>query len=92
MKRLFTNSNVSLSADTIHDHNSWDLPGVTANATDYISLAVSLALAPRQADGSLPNNDFARLVAGSDLIDKGYDVGLSYCGLAPDLGPFERCP
>ena len=37
----------------------------------------------RQADGSLPNNGFARLVAGSDLIDKGVDVGLPFNGSAP---------
>jgi len=48
--------------------------------------------APRQADGSLPDNGFARLVAGSDLIDAGVDVGLPYCSSAPDLGAFEYCP
>ena len=47
-------------------------------------------MAPRQADGSLPVNDFARLVARSDLIDKGVDVGLPFAGAAPDLGAFER--
>ncbi len=48
-----------------------------------------LAKAPRQADGSLPANGFARLVAGSDLIDQGVDVGIPYLGAAPDLGAFE---
>jgi hypothetical protein len=47
-------------------------------------------MAPRQADGSLPVNDFARLVAGSDLVDKGVGVGLPFTGSAPDLGAFER--
>ncbi len=84
-------SNANLAAGTIQVNNSWNL-SVTADANDYLSLLVSLAQAPRQADGSLPNNDFARLVASSDLIDKGVDVGLPYCGAAPDLGPFERCP
>jgi len=83
-----TVSNVSLSADTIQANNSWNL-AVTANAADFRSLAASLAAAPRQADGSLPNNDFARLVVNSDLIDKGVDVGIPYLGLAPDLGAFE---
>jgi hypothetical protein len=48
--------------------------------------------APREPDGSLPANGFARLVAGSDLIDKGVDVGLPYTGSAPDLGAFEFSP
>ena len=43
----------------------------------------------RQADGSLPVLPFLRLAAGSDLIDKGTDVGLPYVGKAPDLGAFE---
>ncbi|MCX6028766.1 MAG: hypothetical protein NT169_05630 [Chloroflexi bacterium] len=77
-----------MSADTIQPNNSWTLP-VTANAADFRSLAADLAAAPRQADGSLPPNDFARLVADSDLIDKGVDVGLPYFGSAPDLGAFE---
>ena len=43
----------------------------------------------RQADGSLPVLPFLRLAAGSKLIDKGKDVGLSFLGTAPDLGAFE---
>ncbi len=43
----------------------------------------------RQADGSLPVLTFLHLAAGSDLIDKGTDVGLPYVGKAPDLGAFE---
>lgn len=82
-------ANANLSPDTIHDHNSWDLPGITANIADFRSLDVNLAKAPRQADGSLPDNDFARLVTDSDLIDQGVDVGIPYLGVAPDLGPFE---
>ena len=84
-------SNANLATGTEAVANSWNL-AVTADAADYRSLDVNLAKAPRQADGSLPNNDFARLVAGSDLIDEGVDVGLPYCGGIPDLGPFEYCP
>lgn len=51
--------------------------------------ATGLAVGPRQADGSLPAIDFLRLAAGSHLIDSGVDVGLSFNGLAPDLGWFE---
>ena len=43
----------------------------------------------RQADGSLPVLPFLRLAAGSDLIDKGTDLGFTFTGKAPDLGAFE---
>jgi hypothetical protein len=86
-------ADVNLSADTIQDHNSWNpATGVTADTADFFSLDETLAKAPRQADGSLPDNGFARQVAGSDLIDAGVDVGIPYCGSAPDLGAFEYCP
>jgi hypothetical protein len=80
--------NISLATGTTNTHNSWNL-AVTADAADFISLLVEFAKAPRLADGSLPVNDFARLVASSDLIDKGLDIGIPYLGLAPDLGAFE---
>lgn len=68
--------------------NSWNLP-VTVSPADFLSVAESEALAPRQADGSLPNVNFMRLAPKSDLIDKGMNVGLPFSGTAPDLGPFE---
>jgi hypothetical protein len=74
---------------TIQVNNSWNLPAVTANAADYLDLTETSAKGPRQADGSLPSNEFGRLVAGSDLIDKGVPVGLPFSGAAPDLGAFE---
>ena len=74
----------------IQENNSWNLT-VTPNSADYLSLLESAAKAPRQPDGSLPIG-FARLVAGSDLIDKGVNVGLPFNGPAPDLGPFEFQP
>jgi len=76
------------SAGAILNNNSWQLT-TPATAADFASLAETLALAPRQADGSLPVNDFARLVETSKLIDKGKDVGLPFNGAAPDLGAFE---
>lgn len=74
----------------IEQNNSWNLP-VTANAADYLSLLESAAAAPRRPDGSLPEG-FARLAAGSDLIDAGVDVGQPFAGAAPDLGPYEFEP
>jgi hypothetical protein len=76
------------SAGAILNNNSWQL-ATPASAADFVSLAETLALAPRQADGSLPVGDFARLVPSSALIDKGKDVGLPFQGAAPDLGAFE---
>ena len=69
-------------------NNSWQ-NGLVANAADFYSLNMSLLTAPRKADGSLPDIDFMKLVPGSDLIDKGIDVGLAFNGTAPDLGYLE---
>lgn len=80
----------TFGSGTVSDHNSWQLP-VSVSSSDFNSLAESTAEAPRQPDGSLPTG-FARLVAGSDLIDVGVDVGLPYNGTAPDLGAFEYVP
>lgn len=70
-------------------HNSWQ-NGLVANAADFESLDIlELMTAQRKADGSLPDVDFMKLVAGSDLIDAGVDVGLPFNGTAPDLGYLE---
>ncbi|UII23415.1 Ig-like domain-containing protein [Fulvivirga ligni] len=68
--------------------NAWDL-GITVSEEDFESIDIDLLLAPRKADGSLPDVDFMRLKSDSDMIDKGVDVGLSFNGAAPDLGAFE---
>lgn len=68
--------------------NSWTL-GVTVSAADFSSLDDTIARGPRNADGSLPASNFLRLVAGSDLIDRGVNVGIAYVGSAPDLGAYE---
>lgn len=82
----------SFCTNTIQERNSWNITGVVADSNDFVSLSVELAKAPREADGSLPNNGFARLRPTSDLIDKGIDVGLPFMGTAPDLGAFEFQP
>lgn len=86
----------SLNATTKDiSNNSWD-SGVSATATDYVDFTASrfyeMLSAPRKADGSLPDLPIWLLVSGSDLIDKGVNVGLSFVGSAPDLGPFEYDP
>lgn len=81
-----------LSSDSVQKNNSWNISGLTVTASDFKSLLVDLAKAPRGADGSLPVNDFAKLSPGSSLINKGtlYDGILNaIIGTAPDLGPFE---
>ncbi|MBN2547266.1 MAG: hypothetical protein JXB50_15800 [Spirochaetes bacterium] len=76
------------ASGTIEITNSWNL-AVTVDNSDFASILEAEAMAPRLSDGSLPNNNFARLSAGSDLIDKGTNVGLPYKGSAPDLGAIE---
>jgi hypothetical protein len=70
------------------DFNTWTLQ-VEVSSADFMSTDRAQALQPRQADGSLPNVAFLHLVAGSDLIDKGEDVGLPFTGSGPDLGAYE---
>jgi len=69
--------------------NSWDL-GLTPSSGDFESLSDSGFMGPRNADGSLPNLNFLKLRAGSQMIDRGTNVGLPYSGVAPDLGAYER--
>jgi hypothetical protein len=56
--------------------------------TDSIT-GINQLMAPRKADGSLPDITFLQLAPGSDLIDAGVDIGIPYAGSAPDIGPFE---
>lgn len=70
-------------------NNYFDLTGITVNSSDFLSIDETLLTAPREADGSLPKNNFLKLKAGSDIIDAGANVGFLYKGTAPDLGCFE---
>ena len=73
--------------------NSW--PGYitnsafTANDADFVSVDASQLTWPRKVDGSLPDITFLKLIQGSDLIDAGTNVGLSFSGTAPDIGYAE---
>jgi len=82
------------------DHNTWIQKEVTGwyteanpayvvNDLDFISSDTSQLRYPRKVDGSLPDITFLKLKEGSDLIDRGIDVGLPYSGAAPDLGYSE---
>lgn len=72
-------------------YNSWNL-GITCSDADFVGLTVTDAIAPRQADGSLPETTLLHLAAGSRLIDAGVDCGYPYNGTAPDLGCYESLP
>lgn len=71
-----------------NDHNSWN-SGFTCAVSDFQSLDTTEILSVRQADGSLQEGTFMRLVDGSKLIDAGIDVNIGYNGSAPDLGCYE---
>lgn len=73
-------------------NNSWQVLSSVPTTNDVRSVDVSYALAPRQADGSLPDNPFLRPVSGGRLVDRGVDLGEPYSGVAPDLGAFEDSP
>ncbi len=69
-------------------NNYFDL-NLKIKDSDFLSLDESLLTAPRQADGSLPENNFFRLKSTSALIDAGTHIGFPFKGAAPDLGCFE---
>lgn len=69
------------------DFNSWTLP-VDVSSDDFTSMDKAIGTMPRDADGNLPTT-LMRLVQGSDLIDRGEDVGFPFVGSAPDLGAYE---
>ena len=85
------NSYIFARPNAVNVNNSWNIVGITCDESDFQSLDDSQILVVRLDDGSLPETTFMRLVEGSDLIDRGLDLGLGYpfSGTAPDLGCFE---
>ena len=83
-------TNVTLDPTSVQISNSWQIATVTA--ADFASLDVSVATNARNADFSLATNNLFRIAPGSDLIDRGRNVGLPFNGSAPDLGAFEFVP
>lgn len=69
-------------------NNSWQ-NALSATSEDFNNVTIDQLLSARKADGSLPDIGYLHLVQGSDLIDKGVNVGLPFNGTAPDLGAFE---
>lgn len=87
------NEVINLGSDSENNitNNYFNLP-VNITAGDFASLLQEQLALPRQANGDLPQINLAKLVAGSDLIDAGVDIGQAYNGKAPDLGSFESAP
>jgi hypothetical protein len=79
---------ISIGSFAIQEKNSWLSPFVVT-ADDFQSLDYTAAAGPRRSDGGLPDIEYMHLTAGSDMVDAGVDVGLTYAGSAPDLGCFE---
>jgi len=88
--RYSTQTETANLGTSINTYNSFSTgSGVTVDANDFLSTDETLLIAARQADGSLPNTNFLKLKQGSDLIDKGMNLGFSFYGSAPDFGAFE---
>lgn len=69
-------------------NNSWQ-DGLVCNDLDYNSVDMTQLISQRKPNGDLPDIVYLKLVSGSDLINKGVDVGLPFKSTAPDIGPFE---
>jgi hypothetical protein len=85
-------SSDSFTSGTLATNNSWQVLSPAAGSNDVLSLDESVAVAPRQADGTLPVWPFLRPVPGGRLVDRGVYIGAPYNGAAPDLGAFETGP
>lgn len=83
-------TNISIQDCTLSTNSFDPIPLVSVSADDFMSLDVNLLMSPRQADGSLPDINFMKLKADSDLIDAGSDIGLPFDGNAPDIGHSEH--
>jgi parallel beta-helix repeat protein len=77
------------SAKCTLSNNYFQLTNLSITDADFVSLDLSLLTQARNADYTLPSNNFLRLAPGSDLIDKGIDIGFPFKGARPDLGCFE---
>ncbi len=102
---------IAFNGNEIIENNNWNLgllydsknvKQVVNASNDYESLDIwNDALASREADGSLPDNGFAKLKPASVFLDRGQILSIpfsgkdyvsQYTGTAPDLGPYEYDP
>jgi hypothetical protein len=80
----------NINLDLCDLQNNYFYFDVEVNEDDFKSLLRSQLIGPRSEDGSLPEVDFMHLTRGSDLVDRGKDIGFDFEGYAPDLGAFEQ--
>jgi len=74
--------------------NRWGWVGVAKSWVTWLADTGMDANSPARADPAFTNpaaNDWT-LQVGSPAINAGVDVGLPYCGAAPDCGAYEYCP
>jgi hypothetical protein len=66
-----------------------DYSGISITEDDFVSSDDAGMLGPREPGGGLPQPEFLKPAPDGSLVDVGVDVGISYEGSAPDIGPFE---
>jgi len=90
VKNTISIGTLGMQSATMTDvtNNSWQ-NGLSASASDFVSIDRAALKGPRKADGSLPDIEYLKLAPGSPLRNAGVDVGLPFNGSAPDIGPFE---
>ena len=74
--------------DALLAGNSWQ-HDTEVTADMFMSVNRELAKAPREQDGSLPENDFLRPAPGTFIIGGGVPLTEPFYGTAPDIGAFE---
>ncbi|MFC1781261.1 ankyrin repeat domain-containing protein, partial [Planctomycetota bacterium] len=73
--------------------NNWNTSFESeVTSDDFLSLDDSMMSAPRNPDGSIPQNNFLKLRSTSSAIDQGADIDIPFVGEKPDLGAFEYDP
>jgi hypothetical protein len=87
-----TNSSDNFSTAQFEQNNTWNL-GINVQNSHFQSVDTDqYALAPRNPDGSLPNNPLFRPSVNSPLVDAGViipDIDRTFVGSAPDVGAKE---
>lgn len=77
----------AFSASWVQSNNTWN--GLPATPASFASLDTTGVTGPRGANGELPILPFAHLIAGSNMIGQGINVGLPGANNPPDLGAYQ---
>jgi hypothetical protein len=89
-----TLGNGTWNAESVLSHNTFLINGnnntsYVVNSTDFASID-STGVSGSRTGNNKPVLSFLHLAVGSDLIDTGVDVGISFIGDGPDLGAYEH--